>query len=158
MHRLKKIDPAVLAVAAERVKKSPRGAPETIPHVALAEEALVEEALVEAEVVAIPDVEEEEIPESRPTPPCALDGAPVGSKVILHQDAENEKYAVLVTSLGEQRLSTDDIAWTLPRGARIQRTDDGFRAIQLGAEGMRPDLVTTTAREAIAQFVPHFHR
>jgi len=151
---MKKISPAVLAAAEARVKKSPRGAPETLPAVEL--EA---EVLVEAEVVAIPDVEAE-IPEilSPTGPPCALEGAPIGAKVLMHQNGEGAKYAVIVTSAGEQVLPEDDLAWTLPRGARIQRTERGYVAIQLGAEGMRPDLVTESAREAIAQFVPHFHR
>ena len=88
--------------------------------------------------------------------PCLLDEASVGSKVVVVMLNE-VKTPLLSTPNGFRELASDDAAWRLPLGARVQRTADGFVSTQLDPAQDRPDLTTATAREAIRLFGKHFH-
>lgn len=88
----------------------------------------------------------------------ALDDAPVNSKiVVVHTDGTT--YALLALPKGEPvRLPSDDPASKLTVGAKIQKVGDHeYVARQIGLGDNSPALVTTTARDAIAGFMAHFH-
>ena len=88
--------------------------------------------------------------------PCGLDDAPVGSKMVVVRDTE--KQPILMTPNGTVPLANNDVAYQLPEGAKIRRMGPSlFVAEQLNPADANPDLVTATAREAIAQFHAHFH-
>src|SRR3990167_342213 len=90
-------------------------------------------------------------------PPCALDAAMVHSKLVVVR-SDGKKVAVFMTPQGERRLDAADMAHRLPEGAKIHKDDESqYTATQIGAATPRPPLVTTSAREAIAQFNRHFH-
>ena len=129
MHRVTS-QPDVVATAHAKVQKSPRGAPETLPA-----------PVVPAE------------------PPCGLETAPVGSKVVVVTPETGGRLAVFQTTNGEQPLAVLDLAHRLPVGAKVCKVMEGrFEAQQLNPSANRPALVTATAREAMEQFVSHFHR
>tara|TARA_R110000868_G_scaffold72237_7_gene210820 strand:- start:544 stop:1011 length:468 start_codon:yes stop_codon:yes gene_type:complete len=89
--------------------------------------------------------------------PCGLDDAPIGSKIVVIRDPE--KKPVLNTPAGPFPLANNDVAYQLPEGAKVRRMGPSlFVAQQLNPVITYPDLVTATAREAIAQFHAHFHR
>lgn len=149
------LDLAMSAAAAEIAQANPRGAPFTLS--------------LPKGIVPLPLGKE---PSYNPTPladdagetpiivpytaPCALDEASVGSKIVVV--VLNEvKTPLLSTPNGFIALASDDAAWRLPLGARVQRTADGFVSTQLDPAQDRPDLITTTAREAIRLFGKHFH-
>lgn len=88
---------------------------------------------------------------------CALDAAPLNSKIVV-VGADGGKKAVFATPAGELPLPNNDLARRyLPVGARVQKMqEDLFVARQLDMPN-KSDLVTTSAAEACRQFVPHFH-
>lgn len=89
--------------------------------------------------------------------PCALDGVPVNSKivVVLH---DGKKHPILMTPAGEKPLTPDDVAFTLPDGARVRKdAETTYTADQLNHNRRIPSLICGTAREAIAKFRGHFH-
>lgn len=92
--------------------------------------------------------------------PHALDAAPVNSKiVVVRQEGAAKPVAVLAGPDGHRTLDADDPASKLPEGAVIRKIADGkFQALQLSPAIDYPILTTTTATDAIAQFVPYFHR
>lgn len=96
-----------------------------------------------------------------PPPPkgsCILDDAPVNSKLVVVRTESVQREPVLMTPDGEQTVPADDLAHTLPLGARIQRRGPSmFHAEQLDAAEDRPPLVAASAAEAIAKFNGHFH-
>lgn len=84
----------------------------------------------------------------------ALDSAPVNSKIVV---VEGDG-AILATPDFHTRLPDGDPAHKLPVGARIVKRAEGiYQSIQLSPAEDHPLLVTASARDAIAQFVPHFH-
>ena len=103
-------------------------------------------------------------PEPKPAPaapppqrPCALDGAPIHSKIVVVQ-RDKGKCPILATPQGESVVSENDIAYKLPPGARVKKEGEArYVAEQLNPMVTKPPLVTTTARAAIEQFVSHFH-
>lgn len=89
-----------------------------------------------------------------PATPHPLDVAPVNSKVV--RTLEGAWLARPDT--GVSRLREPDPAVKLPNGARIQKRGDGkFVATQLSAAIRKPDLVTSSAGEAMQRFNPYFH-
>lgn len=91
--------------------------------------------------------------------PCALDDAPAGSKLVVLDSSDGTKVPTLNTPSGEAPMALNDVAYTLPVGAKVRKVMQGrIEATQLNHNVVIPPLVTLTAREAIAQFVPHFHR
>lgn len=90
-------------------------------------------------------------------PPCALDDAPVGSKlVVVRQDGKN--VPILTTPDGYREVPPDDVARTLPEGAKVRYVAMArFRAEQLNPVLDKPVLWADTARDAIARFNAHFH-
>jgi hypothetical protein len=129
------MEPAVVAVAEAAVEASPRGAPET-----------VEEYLKAWDEVA-PTIAE-------PAKPCALDGAPVGSKVVVGPHETDHKVARLVTpNDGAMELPKSDLASGLPIGAKIRKKMEGlFVAEQLNPSKPHEPVTFSSAREAITQF------
>lgn len=114
-------------------------------------EKAVEQAIPVAKVVApveVPAVHRQ---------PCGLDDAPVGSKIVVVRDPE--KRPILMTPSGSLPLANTDVAYQLPEGAKVRRMGPSlFVSQQLNPAITYPDLVTATAREAISQFIAHFHR
>ena len=92
-----------------------------------------------------------------PERPCALDGAPFHSKIVVVQ-VDKGKRPILATPNGELPVAENDVAYKLPPGARILKNGENeYVADQLNPMVKKPSLVTTTAREAIERFVPYFH-
>ena len=90
--------------------------------------------------------------------PCGLEGAPVGSKVVILDSPGGDKIPTMTTPQGEHMLALNDLAFTLPVGAKVRKVVEGrFEAIQLNHQRPTPPLVTLTAREAMEGFVKHFH-
>ena len=97
------------------------------------------------------------VDDTRALVPCALDDAPLNSKIIVVR-MDGRKFPVYSTPDGLQELASDDLSHRLPEGARIQRTGPTqFTAIQLEPAVAHPPLVTSTAREAMTRFNQHFH-
>ena len=97
------------------------------------------------------------VAEEADEPPCALDGAPPNSKIVVVMIGE-VRTPVFATPAGVRAIAADDIAHRLPIGAKISVQVDGtFRSTQLDATLDKPDLITTTGREAIERFGAHFH-
>ena len=114
--------------------------------------AAVEKAVAEPEVV----IEKPVVAPVVHRQPCGLDDAPVGSKIVVIRDPE--KRPVLNTPSGPLPLANGDVAYQLPEGAKIRKRGVSlYVAEQLNPTVHKPDLVTATAREAIAQFLVHFH-
>lgn len=92
-----------------------------------------------------------------PLPPCALDGAPINSKVVVVL-ADGKRKPILMGPRGESVLAINDVAWTLPVGAKISKDGESkFTARQLDHNRDMKPLVCPTARDAISQFHHHFH-
>lgn len=108
--------------------------------------------------LAISDELDAVAPPTAPQPLHALDTAPPNSKVVVVL-LDSTRKAVLATPDGVEPLSPDDPASKLPEGAVIQKVAEGkFISIQLNPSVDYPPLGTETAGEAIAAFVPYFHR
>lgn len=89
--------------------------------------------------------------------PCALDSAPVNSKIVVVIVA-GKRVPVLMTPDGEKAVTVDDLSYMLPEGARIRKVKENlFVATQLSPAEDHLDLKTVTAREAILEFNFHFH-
>ncbi len=87
-----------------------------------------------------------------------LDVAPVGSKIVVVR-REGVVTAVLAHPEGIADLPFGDPAHKLPEGAVIKKVADGkFSSTQLSPAIEYPPLETKSAGEAIAEFVPYFHR
>lgn len=87
-----------------------------------------------------------------------LDSAPVNSKIVLVR-TEGVLKAVLATPDEISVLDPSDPASKLPEGASIRKIGAGkFVAWQLSPAVDYPAYQSTSASEAIAGFVPHFHR
>ena len=112
-------------------------------------------AAIQTAVDAAPPVEAAMEPVAAAVPDSlhALDAAPVNSKLV-----KTDEGAFLATPDSVTRLPDGDPAHKLPEGAKIlKRAADAYWSIQLSPAEDRPVLVTTTAMDAIAQFIPHFH-
>lgn len=97
-------------------------------------------------------------PLTLPAPPCALDDAPINSRVAVLQWPGGKPFVQMMTPDGPQPLVHDDYAHSLPLGADIQRKGSNtFVAVQRDATRDDPPLICTTARECIASFTRHFH-
>lgn len=117
-------------------------------------------AEAEAEEAPIPDpVPVPVVPAPPPLRPCALESAPKNSKATVGTTPDGAKEARLTTPAhGTIVLPPEDVMWTLPVGAKIHKLNEGqYAAVQQKETGIRPMLVSGTAREAIATFVAHFH-
>jgi hypothetical protein len=89
--------------------------------------------------------------------PCSLEDAPVGSKVVVSRNHENEKQVNLTTPTEVILLPKSDLAYTLPVGAKIRRKMPSvFEGILLNPSDLFLPLVAGTARDAVEQFRPHF--
>lgn len=123
--------PEVIAHAQAVVDANPRGAPEVI-----------------------------KTPEAAPVePPCALEGMPVGSKVVVGPGADGVRQARLTISASNEVivLPADDLANTLPTGAKIRKRDVSlFEATMLNPTKPYQPLIASSARNAITQFRAHF--
>lgn len=100
-----------------------------------------------------------EPPEAPPAPVvvCALDGAPVNSKIVVIRE-DGKKRPVLMTPQGEKPVAPDDLAWLLPEGARIIKEAEGkYVGRQLDPAREAPDLIATTGFAVLRQFHQHFH-
>lgn len=145
------MEPAVVAAAHAKVEADPRGAPETMPAVEPAPVLVVAD-----EASHIPDATMAAIFHARP---CALDDAPVGSKIVVSKDTEGVKCVNLTTPSGPMRLPTTDLAYTLPVGAKIRRVMPSvFQATELNPAVVYPPMTTSTGREAIDAYRDHFHK
>ena len=92
-----------------------------------------------------------------PRRPCALDDAPVNSKLVVVRSGTERLY-ILGGPDGEQTVAADDLARTLPEGARIQRAGPTtFIGEQMDPADYRKPLIATTAREVVTRFHAHFH-
>lgn len=97
-------------------------------------------------------------PITLPKPPCALDDAPVNSRVVVLQWPGGKPFVEFVTPNGHQKITDDDYAHSLPLGADVMRAGTNtFVAIQRDAAEDHPPLICTTAEECIARFKFHFH-
>lgn len=82
-----------------------------------------------------------------------MDHAPVHSKIVKVIEG-----CVLATPDHATYLPKEDAANALPVGAKIVKASDGhFVSTQLDPSEDHPATVHTTAIEAIAAFVSHFH-
>lgn len=160
------MEPAIIALAEEAVAENPRGAPETIH--AEAEAPLTEATLaafIEANPLP-PGIIEPEPPivATLPLPPragrpSALDDAPVGSKIVVSKDTDSVKRVNLTMPNGVLLLPSDDIAYTLPVGAKIRRVMPSvFQATELDPVAFYPVLVAGSARDAVERYREHFHK
>lgn len=130
-------------------------------------DALVEKADdVVAAYVALKDAEDVPVVEhpafvavEQPSRPCALDDAPVGSKVVVNRTVEGDKIVRLTTPQNDgMELPKQDIAYSLPIGAKIRRTmPTVFEATQLDPSVVMKPLLGVTARGVIGAFREHFH-
>ena len=88
--------------------------------------------------------------------PCSLESAPVGSKIVV--GASDEGKVVNLTTPSEViQLPKNDLAYSLPRGAKIRRVmPDVFVATMLNPQENIRDLTCGSARDAVEQFRVHF--
>lgn len=102
-------------------------------------------------------VKEPPFPVSQPSRPCALEHAPVGSKVVVSRTTEGVKQVRLLTPEEEMVLPLDDVAYGLPVGAKVRRKmPTVFEGTQLDPEVWYAPLVASSARGCIADFRAHF--
>ena len=112
-------------------------------------EAVVE-AYVEAKDAPVLDVP----PVVRP---CALESAPVGSKVVVSRNTDGQKEANLITTHDRILLPKTDLAYTLPVCAKVRIKMAGVvETVMLDSSPNIPPLITSTAREAMEQYLTHF--
>ena len=162
MPRVKKApyveNPAVAAHVAAVGASDPRGAPITLPAgIVPLPLGMPAPPSAPERAVAEPVSGGVRVDAPRALVPCALDDAPVNSKIVVVR-ADGRKFPLFMTPDGMVELSADDLSHRLPEGARIQRTGpEQFTAIQLEPAVKHPPLVTTTARVAMTQFNKHFH-
>jgi len=96
-------------------------------------------------------------PITLPAPPCALDDAPINSRIVRLQWPGSPIFSELTTPNGSMALD-DDLSNSLPLGADIQRTGPTtFVAIQRDPVEDHPPLVCETAEACIRAFKRHFH-
>jgi len=96
-------------------------------------------------------------PEPPKLEPCALDGAPIGSKVVIGAGEDGRKQARLITPQETIVLPLEDIANLLPLRAKVRKKMESvFEATELAPTSDRPALITSTARDAIARYRVHF--
>lgn len=148
-------DPVAVAHAHAVVAENPRGAPITLRADEL--EVVPDPEAVAASVAEYVQAFDAAMP-PRDQRPCALEDAPIGSKVVVLATPDG-KQAVLTTPLnGSIPLPDDDMARKLPVGAKIRRIlPSVFEAVQLNPQVPYPPLVRSSARVAIGDFVAHFH-
>jgi hypothetical protein len=93
-----------------------------------------------------------EAPVVGPATPCAIATAPIGAKCVVSRTDEG-KAVRLLTPAGVETLDKSDLCYTLPSGAKIQRTGEAtFAVYRLGVqEG--PLFIATSAPEAVALFL-----
>lgn len=157
--RKQTMEPAIVAEAAKTVEANPRGAPETVPAPEVATEVATE--VIDEEGDAMPQAV---MQVAAPLPPrvgrpCSLDDAPVGSKIVVSKDTDSVKRVNMTTPNDVILLPSDDVAYTLPVGAKIRRTMPSiFHATELNPSAFYPVLVTSTARDAVERYRDHFHK
>jgi len=89
--------------------------------------------------------------------PCALEGAPVGSKVVVSRNTDGQKEAYLITPADRLLLPKTDLAYTLPVCAKVRIKMAGVvETVMLDSAPNIPPLITSTAREAMDQYLTHF--
>lgn len=137
------------------VKRGPGRPKKVVPEAVQAYAEQVVEAYAEAK-----DAEDVPVRESvvvaPPARPCALEDAPIGSKLVVSRDAEKGKVARLITPTESIELPREDVAYTLPVGAKIRRKMASvFEASQLNADYRT--MTTATARAAVEQFREYFN-
>ncbi len=89
--------------------------------------------------------------------PCALEDAPVGSKVVVSRNTDGQKEANLITTNDRILLPKTDLAYTLPVCAKVRIKMVGVvETVMLDSSPDVPPLITSTAREAMAQYLTHF--
>lgn len=141
------MDPAIVAAAQSAVEANPRGAP----------------LVVADEATHIPDATVQAIVNAMPVAfvgrPCALEDAPLGSKVVVSRDPEGTKHANLTTPNAVIPLPSDDLAFSLPVGAKIRKVMPSvFEATELNPPVEYPKLIASSARAAMDQYRDHFHK
>lgn len=138
--RKKSSEPAIVAMAHAAVKENPRGAPEVVP-------------VQWEDVPAVPTVQRlVEVPVVESAPPCALDGAPIGSKCVVSR-TDAGKAVRLLNSIGAVTLDTSDIFYTLPTGCKVQKVGEArYVAYRLGVSN-EPEFECASAREAVTRFL-----
>lgn len=136
---MKKLDPAVIAMAEKRVADSPRGAPITLP-------------ADDAPPVMVG------VPEPQPEPHCAIENAPVNSVMVKLPMWENKPTVILQTPNGEIPVPLDDAFWSLPVNAEIKKPQAGvYIASQRDDQLGKAPLVCYSAMECVRFFKRHFH-
>ena len=91
--------------------------------------------------------------------PCALDDAPLGSKVVISRSQEGEKLANLTTPDEVIALPKTDLSYTLPVGAKVRRKMPSvFEGVLLNPSEQIAPLIAGSGREAIEQFRDHFNQ
>ena len=92
-----------------------------------------------------------------PVRPCALEDAPVGSKVVVSRNTDGQKEANLITTHDRILLPKTDLAYTLPVCAKVRIKMAGVvETVMLDSSPNIPPLITSTAREAMEQYLTHF--
>lgn len=115
----------------------------------------VEAMVAEKDADYLP-VKEPPFPVSQPSRPCALEHAPVGSKVVASRTTEGVKQVRLITPDDEMLLPLDDVAYGLPIGAKVRRKAPTiFEGMQLDF-GPQTPFVASSARAVLTGFRAHF--
>lgn len=116
----------------------------------------VEAPVVEA-VEAPPQTPPKAPPKEPPLPPCALEGAPNNSKIVVVLN-NGKKTPILATPQGVYIPVENDVAWTLTTGAKITKvSEDKYIAIQLDHNRAVEPLEGSSVRDVIQRFHKHFH-
>lgn len=154
--------PEVIAAAHARVEADPRGAPITGAAITgddiiVGETPLSEiEAYVRTFDAVMPARESEPIVTVAPVP-CALQDAPVGSKIVTARNPDGRYVTLITPNDGSIRLPESDLSYTLPVGAKVRkRMAAVFEATELEPKKPRQPLVASTAADAITQFRSYF--
>lgn len=89
--------------------------------------------------------------------PCALEDAPVGSKVVVSRNTDGQKEAHLITPSDRFLLPKTDLAYTLPVCAKVRiKMPSVIETVMLDSAPNIPPLITSTAREAMERYLTHF--
>lgn len=89
--------------------------------------------------------------------PCSLEDAPVGSKVVVSRNTDGQKEAHLITPSDRILLPKTDLAYTLPVCAKVRiKMPSLIETVMLDSAPNIPPLITSTAREAMEQYLTHF--
>lgn len=92
-------------------------------------------------------------PVVRPVAPCALEGAPLKSKCVVSRTEAGKAVRLLSPGGVVTTLSTDDIFYTLPEGAKVFKVREDAYDVYRMVVSPDPLFTTTTAREAVTRFL-----